>query len=128
MFLNEIVNKTVKEEAAAEELFEFLYHSLLVLDNATLDSENFHLIFLIKLSRLLGFGASHAHEISGSRILGDEDENTLKLLLAADYGSPVTMTNFQRRTLLELILKFYSEHLDTFGELKSISILKDILS
>jgi DNA repair protein RecO (recombination protein O) len=128
MFLNEIVNKTVKEEAHAGELFDFLYQSLIVLDDPLQDSENFHLVFLIKLSRLLGFGAHQIHEISGSRILSNEEEHTLTVLLTAEYGTPLSINNTQRRMLLDHFLQFYREHIETLGEIKSVSILKEILS
>jgi DNA repair protein RecO (recombination protein O) len=128
MFLNEIVNKTVKEEAHAGELFGFLHQSLLVLDDPLQDCENFHLIFLVKLSRLLGFGAHHVHEISGPRILNNEEEHALTVLLAADYETPMLITNMQRRMLLDHFLLFYREHVETLGEIKSVSILKEILS
>lgn len=128
MFLNEIVNKTVKEEAHAGELFEFLHQSLLTLDDPLRNSENFHLVFLVKLSRLLGFGAHQVQEISGSRILSDQDVDALTGLLVADYDTPLTITNAQRRMLLEHFLQFYKEHIETLGEIKSVSILKEILS
>ncbi len=65
MFINEVLNKTVKEETHAQELCDFLIHALIILDTQTEGSENFHLIFLLKLSRFLGFGPQLVNEVLG---------------------------------------------------------------
>jgi DNA repair protein RecO (recombination protein O) len=77
---------------------------------------------------LLGFGAHQVQEISGSRILSKEEEHALTVLLAAKYETPLLITNMQRRMLLDHFLLFYKEHVETMGEIKSVSILKEILS
>lgn len=127
MFINEILNKTVKEENHAQELFEFFLDSLIILDNQKTDFENFHLIFLIKLSRFLGFGAHETDEVLTRRLTGKEEEVLLKKLIAAEYKDIFVMTNTQRRTLLEILLRFYSEHIDTLGEIRSVQVLKEVM-
>ena len=44
IFMNEVLNKSVKEENQAQELFNFLFDSLVSLDGLKNDFENFHLI------------------------------------------------------------------------------------
>jgi DNA repair protein RecO (recombination protein O) len=51
IFINELLNKTVKEESHASELFQFICDSLVILDTMEAGYENFHLIFMLKLSR-----------------------------------------------------------------------------
>ena len=128
MFINEIVNKTVKEESSAPELFEFIFQSLLILDSQEEGYENFHLIFLLKLSRLLGFGAHSVHEISGSRILSKEEEQALENILKAEYNQAVSLNHSQRRAILNHLLQFYAEHIETLGEIKSVPVLRELLS
>lgn len=128
MFINEIMNKAVKDESHAREIFEFLLNALILLDHQETALENFHLIFLIKLSRFLGFGAHQAEEILGVRMLDRKEEEILKTLLTADFTEPVSMTNTQRRNLLEAILRFYTIHIESLGEIKSIQILKEIMN
>jgi DNA repair protein RecO (recombination protein O) len=128
MFISEIVNKAVKDESHAGEIFEFLLNALILLDHQETALENFHLIFLIKLSRFLGFGAHQADEILGVRMLDRAEEEILKTLLSADFTEPVTMSNMQRRNLLEAILRFYTIHIESLGEIKSIQILKEIMN
>lgn len=128
MFINEMLNKTVKDESHAHEIFEFLLNALILLDHQDTMFENFHLIFLIKLSRFLGFGAHQAEEILGVRMLDREEEEILKILLTADFTLPVSITNVQRRNLLEAILRFYSIHNESLGQIKSIQVLKEIMN
>jgi DNA repair protein RecO (recombination protein O) len=128
IFINELLNKTVKEESHAQEVFDFLFHAVSVLDEMKDGYENFHLLFMLKLSRYLGFGVQNVNEVLGARVTDSDIENILKKLISADYHAPVNMSNDQRRVLLELILKFYGDHIDTFGEMRSVQILKELIS
>ncbi len=127
MFINEMLNKTVREENHAQELFEFLFDSLVFLDIQENNFENFHLIFLIKLSRFLGFGAHESDEVLTQRLTGKEEEVLLKKLITAEYQHAVTITNEQRRTLLEILIRFYTTHIDSLGEIRSIQVLKEVI-
>jgi DNA repair protein RecO (recombination protein O) len=128
IFTSEILNKAVKDESHAQEIFEFLFNALILLDHQETGVENFHLVFLIKLSRFLGFGAHQTEEILGVRLLDREEEELLKELIASDFTKTVHMSNVQRRNLLEAILRFYAMHLELLGEIKSIQVLKEVMS
>ncbi len=127
LFIGEMINKTVKDESHAQDIFDFLLHALIYLDQQEKDFENFHLIFLIKLSRYLGFGAHQAEEILGGRMLDPAEEEILKQLTETDFVTPLAITNTQRRNLLEAIIRFYTEHLDSLGEIKSVQVLREVL-
>lgn len=128
MFITELLNKTVKEESGQPNLFEFLVEALIKMDSLEKNEENAHLIFLIKLSRYLGFGPQFANEVLGGRITDEKTELVLQQLLTTDFENDVVVSKEQRRNLLELLLKFYQEHLENFGELKSVQVLRDVLS
>jgi DNA repair protein RecO (recombination protein O) len=127
MFMNEILNKSVKEENHAQELFDFLYNSLIFLDDQKTGFENFHLIFLIKLSRYLGFGAHDVDEVLGGRLTGKEEEMLLEQLIRAEYKDVLVMNTIQRRALLEILIRFYSMHIDSLGEIRSVQVLKEVM-
>lgn len=128
MFLNELLNKAVRDESHTRELYGFIAESLITLDNQTEGYENFHLIFLIKLSRLLGFGAHSIHEVLAGRLADREVEQKLTELLETEYEQLVPMTVAQRREVLDLLLRFYRDHMDSLGEFKSVQVLKEVLS
>lgn len=128
IFINELLNKTVKEESHAGEIFQFIFDSLVTLDTLGARYENFHLIFMVKLARFLGFGATHVNEIVGGRIADPDTENILSRLLNADYETSLDISNYQRRIALDLLVKFYQEHMEQLGEIKSLQILRDVFA
>ncbi|NOT75527.1 MAG: DNA repair protein RecO [Cyclobacteriaceae bacterium] len=127
MFLNEFLNRSVKDQSHAEEICEFLIQSLKALDEIS-QPENFHLIFLIRLSRFLGFGPQTTEEVLGVWLLSNKEESTLKELLVAEYDTLIQMNYTSRKNLLEALLRFYSTHIDNFGEIKSIQVLKEMFN
>ena len=127
IFIIEVINKTVKEESHSQELCDFFIRSFITLDQMEDRSENFHIIFLLRLSRMLGFGAHHVNEVLGARVTSVDIEQALHTLLKSDYMDFVSIQNHQRREILDLVLKFYADHMDNLGEMKSIQVLREIL-
>jgi DNA repair protein RecO (recombination protein O) len=127
LFLNEILNKSVREQSHAGEICSFLFDSFEVLDRLDHNYENFHLIFLIKLSRFLGFGPHTTDEILSGRMIDSGDEVILKNLLVVDFSEQLIMNNAQRRLLLNIILHFYALHIENFGEVRSVQVLREVL-
>jgi DNA repair protein RecO (recombination protein O) len=128
IFLNELMNKTIKEESHAGELCSFVINSMIVLDTIDQGAENFHLLFMIKLSRLLGFGAFNVNEVLGVRVVDEETEKLIETMLMASYDDPLIMSNTKRREILDLLIKFYSDHLENLGEMRSLHVLREVLS
>ncbi len=127
MFLAEVLNRTVREESHAKELCDFLVTSLITLDTMDEPVHNFHLIFLIRLSGFLGFGPQVKEDILGLRITDPLIEEKLSALLVADYGDSITISNEQRREILDLLVRFYQEHSGFGGEIKSLPVLRELL-
>jgi DNA repair protein RecO (recombination protein O) len=126
LFLNEVINKTIKEESHAEEICGFMIKSFVTLDQMESQVENFHLRFLLKLSRHLGFGAYKTNEILGPRIIDASTEQLLADLIDSDYPDVMTISNSQRRELLDILLRFYSDHVP-LGEVRSVQVLRDVI-
>jgi len=127
IFMNEILNKTVKEESHAQELFNFLVESFIALDTQPTNYENFHLLMLLKLSRYLGFGAHSTDEIIGRNFSTPTEVADLEKLLHAEFSTPLVLSATQRRILLDHLLRFYAHHIDTLGEIKSQHVLREVL-
>lgn len=126
LFLNEVINKAVKDQSNAETIFGFLMRSFISLDQ--LDRvENFHLQFLVQLSRHLGFGVHDTREVlEGARFTLEED-TALAGLLNSGYTDCPDVPYAQRRILLEQLLSFYHRHLENMTEIRSVDVLKEVL-
>jgi DNA repair protein RecO (recombination protein O) len=55
LFLNEIAYKSIREEEGNPLLFDFLHHTMLWLDAMDPVHPDFHLVFMVQLTRFLGF-------------------------------------------------------------------------
>ncbi|MGZ3822748.1 MAG: DNA repair protein RecO, partial [Mucilaginibacter sp.] len=55
IFLNEVLYKAVRQQSADESLFDFVFNAIESLDHQTVGIANFHLLFLTRLTRYLGF-------------------------------------------------------------------------
>lgn len=124
-FITELLNKSIREQSHTEELFHFIEESLLQLDGEQVALSNFHLHFMSRLSRYLGFGAQNSHEITGNKVLPDELSGHLQKILD---GENPEMNYQSRKEVLELFSSFFREHIENFGNLKSVDVLHEILS
>ncbi|MCE2894526.1 MAG: DNA repair protein RecO [Flammeovirgaceae bacterium] len=128
LFLTEVINRAVKEQSHTQELGQFLFHAFISLDGLRQNIENFHLLFLIKLSRHLGFGVHQPEEILTPFFADDKEEKILEDLLTADFGFAIQMNQVQRRNILDVLLRFYASHVENFGELKSLSVVRELIN
>ncbi len=128
MFIAEVANKSVKDQSQPGDVFEFLFNAIVALDLAGDGVENLHLVFLLKLSRYLGFGAHKPNEVVGGRFATEEMEADLAVLMQSDFENLPRFTRIQRAALLDLLLIFFSDHIDSFGEVKSVAVLREVLN
>ena len=146
-FLNEVLYKSVHQQNTDEALFDFVYSAISWFDETDEPNVNFHLAFLLKLSRFLGF-APHFQSRS-DQIYFDLQEGEFTSLppvhpyfidkIDADdlnklFHCPleklneIGINNMKRRFLLDKILVYYTLHNASFGQIKSHQILEDVLS
>ncbi|WP_266368540.1 DNA repair protein RecO [Tellurirhabdus rosea] len=135
LFMSEMLSKTLKEEAGNPELYRFLEASILHLEEASSGFENFHIAFLLKLAAFLGFVPSSASEFESQLrehnypFLPDESaEAALAVFLRQPLGTPVKINRSVRGELLDAVVAFYRIHIDGLGEIKSLPVLREVLS
>lgn len=147
IFINEVLYKAIKEEHSDEELFEFIKNSLLMLDLKTDNCSNFHIYFMIQLSRYLGFypqgkytpvtpvfdlqeGCFVAHLPSHPHHLSTSLSVLLYDLIAAGHEkyADIKLAKDQRKQLLLALITFYQLHITSFGEIKSYVILEEVIA
>lgn len=140
LFLSEVLNVALKDESKNEDLFLFLETALLWLDeNPT--NMNFHLVFLLEMTKFLGFYPSISESRffdmsegiftdSGSKNCISEQESLLfkQLLKQKISASENPFSNTQRKLLLEIILDYYSRHIENFRKPKSLEVFKEVFT
>lgn len=147
LFLNEVLYKVVKQHHDDLPLFEFMFHSIALLDRMEAGLNNFHLWFLLHLSRYLGFYPERTNErISAYFDLrngvftnvppghvyflhGNLTKKFTEILDARiDALHVLHISNTERRELLARILDYYRLHVESFPEIRSHKIIEEILS
>ena len=127
LFLVEILHKTIKEQRDVKKLFIFLHQSILIFDCLESNYENFHVQFLLKLTRYLGFGVEKIEESEWSLVL---DKQLLKIsshLYSSSFDCSIKISYQSRQMLLRGIIDYYQNYIDNFSVVQSIEVLSEIL-
>jgi DNA repair protein RecO (recombination protein O) len=146
LFLNEVLYKSLKQHEADEVLFEFLFHAIEILDSVSAGLANFHLYFLLRLTRFLGFYPDMTQSKDGAyfdlmdgRYVIHQPPHTLFLEPAyAAAWTSIINSNFDdlenlkisgaaRKVLLEKILVYYRCHVEGFGQIRSHEVLEEVM-
>lgn len=142
MFLSEVLSIVLKEEEKNVSLFNYLETSLIWFNENEADS-NFHYIFLIELTKYLGFypessqpsksyfnledGKFYDQKIGPYCITG-ENLILFKHLLGIKFDTTksATFRPTQKLEFLNMILLYFKLHLDGFYQPKSVAILNQV--
>ncbi len=144
MFLSEVLSNVLQEEEENETLYSYIETTLLWLDTH-LEYSNFHLLFLLNLTRYLGFypdtkqidypyfnlSEGKFEQTSHDRytIFG-ENLTLLKQLLGTTFDalSKVEINAKQRQSFLSMILLYFELHLGSFKTPKSLQIFNQVFN
>lgn len=144
MFLAEMLRNSVKEEEANESLYQFLTTTLNWLDSNDAIA-NFHLLFLLKLTKYLGFYPDDSQidkEVfnlldgtfqeleTNPYCLKKENLQLLKRLMGINFDdlSGIKLNQTSRSGFLLVLLDYYELHLYGFKKPKSLAVLNEIFS
>lgn len=144
MFLAEMLGNSIHEEERNDGLFEFLEAALQWLDTHD-EISNFHLYFLIVLTKYFGFYPDMAnvqapcfdllegdfrHTPSLNPILTGENLNYFKMMLGTNFDRvhTIKMNKSNRQELLQSLVLYYELHLQGFRKPKSLAILNEVFS
>jgi DNA repair protein RecO (recombination protein O) len=147
LFLNEMLYKAIRQQTADDLLFEFIYRSIELLDGMEQGLANFHLYFLLRLTKFLGFYPDRTFEDTGNYFdlrdgmfsnhapshqffLPEPYTAYWKQLLNANFENldNISITGAERRLLLHKIIQYYQLHIENFGQVRSQQVLEDVLS
>lgn len=142
MFLSEVLSSVLKEEEQNEPLYHYIENSLKWLDLADRFS-NFHLLFMLNLTKFLGFYPDNQnrtfeffnlskglfeskkvelYSVSGKNLM------LLKQLLDTDFDGlhSIPLNSEQRQSFLNMLLLYFELHLGDFKKPKSLQILNQV--
>jgi DNA repair protein RecO (recombination protein O) len=144
MFLAEILSNTLKEEEKNPMLYEYLETAFIWFDKQD-QYANFHLLFLLRLTRHLGFYpdtsniqfdyfnlsegefqsvATSKHTISGENLI------LLKCLLGIKFEAlnSIKLNSKQRLSFLKMILLYFELHLSGFKQPRSLQLFNQVFN
>jgi DNA repair protein RecO (recombination protein O) len=122
LFIAEILTKTLREEEANRELFDFLSKSIHAFNLMDKGTANFHLVFLVHLTRYLGF-YPNLKEISENAPVALQLSH-----LSFEQLEILKINHLQRNYLTEYLLSYYAMHVESFGKIKSFPVLQHVFS
>ena len=147
MFIAEVLFRVLREEEPNRGLFEFLESSLQLLDVSEENPANFHLLFLVQLTRFLGFFPENNYGEDavafdmrngqfgdGTRTHPDffdrKSSDLLHHLLGKSFSDmgQITVNQSVRSHFLENLMDYYRLHIQGFGTMKSLPVLQEIFS
>ncbi len=147
IFINEVLYKSIKEEEKNDPLFQFLYNSIQILDMKEEGLAEFHILFLIQLSKYLGFFPTgnfsenkQTFDLLEGKFINSSNSSNLvmnrpfseflfrSLALNYDSSKGLGLSGKLKNEFLEYLLKYYRMHIPSFGELNSHIILREVLS
>lgn len=147
LFLSEVLSRVLRHEAAGSPLFDYLVFSLQWLDAAGRAYSSFHLVFLTRLTRFLGFypNVDGWHEgdyfdmVNACFVplrpfhhafLEPREAALIPLFMRMNYDSMrfFAMNRRERDRYAEVLEAYYRLHVPEFPELKSLDVLKEIFA
>jgi DNA repair protein RecO (recombination protein O) len=137
-----MLHLSIQEEEKNEDLFTFLETALIWLDTHE-ETSNFHLILLFEITKFLGFYPDISDldakffamdeggfsPFLGINCLSEHETNLLKKLIVLKFDSNQKVFNgMERQLVLNILLNYYSIHLDGFKKPKSLEVLKEVFA
>ncbi len=144
LFLAEVLVLCLKEEESNTTLFQFIETSFIWLDNHE-STANFHLLFLLSLSKFLGFYPETQNKtanyfdlteglfcdykptfnfVSGNKLI------YFKSLIGIKFDDMVRLrlNSKSRKIVLNILLEYFELHLPGFKRPKSLNVLNEVFN
>ena len=149
LFVAEFLCHALRDEQQNEPLFDYIQGSVEWLDAAEQSYANFHLVFLMRLSRFLGFYPNLKPQTSNFKLqtyfdlrsatfctepplhrdfLMPQEAQHIQTLMRMDFPTMhlFHLSRTERNRILEILLVYYRIHLPSFPDLRSLSVLHEL--
>ena len=147
IFIAELIHNAIKEQEPNLKLFEFLYNSIHWIDLSKEGYSHFHLLFMMKFTKHLGFypmsdgdkevryfdlqqgvfsrvAPAHPYFIDSEQLSAWKQLINVKL----ETINSLLFSNSLKRKLLQTMMLYYKLHLIHFKELNSHHILQSVFN
>jgi len=145
LFLSEFLSRVLRETDEHQFIFQYLSDSILILEESEKGLANYHLVFILKLTRFLGFYPNFENYNEGDffdmsngifvsrqplhkHYVNRYDSKALSLLSRINYEnmSYFRFSREERVSIINRMLEYYRIHLHDFQNLKSLDVLHEI--
>ena len=145
LFISEFLLNATRGEGVNRPLFNFVAFSLEWLDRVEDGFSNFHLVFMIRLTRFIGFSPNTDSAAEGGffdllnacftsemplhgHFLAPAEASKIGLLMRLNYQTMhlCAMSREERNRCTEVILEYYRLHVPGFPAMKSLDVLKEL--
>lgn len=144
-FLSEFLSKVLRDTNDSHLIYDFISHSMHVLEWASVSCANFHIVFMLKLIRFLGLypnlanyqpnylfdlrlGEFTATPPSHPQYISHAESAVLAKLRHIHYGNMhrFKFNRQERGIITERMIDYYKLHVQDFSDLKSLDVLHDL--
>ena len=145
LFIAEFLYHALRSEQQDRLLFAYVCDSMQWLDTVEVGFANFHLTFLMRMSRFLGFypnlddyvdgcvfdlrTATFSLQVPTHRdFLDSHDSQLIHTLMRMDFPTMhlFLLSHHDRNRITEVLLHYYRLHIPQFPELKSLGVLQEL--
>lgn len=146
IFLAEVLYRSIQEEETNLKLFEFLLNVIDQLNKTERNIANFHLVFMVQLSRFLGFlpsgqpsekhcffnkreGVFEVRKPNHPDWMEPQSTKLFNDLINRSFSDkmPMNTTLDQRHNMIEHLISYYKLHLDNMSDIKSHRVLQMVM-
>jgi len=145
LFLSEFLSRTLRDTDEYHIIFQYLSDSIQILEESEKGLANFHLVFILKLTRFLGFYPNLESYSEGdyfdmlngifvnrqplhNHYVNRVDSKALSLLARINYENMhyFKFSRQERRNIINRMIEYYRIHLHDFQDLKSLDVLHEL--
>lgn len=146
LFLAELLHKSLRQSESDPNLYSFLEHAIQLLDHLDQGMSNFHLVFMLRLAKYLGFAPNEEH-IDGTyfdllngvfdssqplhpHVVPRELMPDFRRLLHTGFDGleQLSLSRARRNALLELLIEYFRLHVSEFHHLQSKDVLTELFN
>ncbi|HOV10232.1 MAG TPA: DNA repair protein RecO [Bacteroidales bacterium] len=145
LFINELLYRSIREEEANPDFFNFIFQNILLIDQLANTRGNLHIAFALHLTRYLGFfplgnfspqtpyfllkeGVFGKFKPADDFFINQQEAEVFDRFLhtSVEDSVHIKLSASQRNMLLEKIILYYQIQHIGFGEIKSMAVLTQL--